>query len=212
MAGGGHLPSAREIALWPTFTEEHPLRVLVSACLRGIPCGVDGSAYGAPFAHTDRLLELRNVRVVHFCPEDTAFGTPRATPDIHGGGGFDVLDGIARVLSDAGEDWTEAMRGAADAMLRVAQENDVRLALLTDISAACGTQVIYDGARSEGRYQAGQGVAAALLIRHGIKVMSQRDYRTLDAVIAKLDPAHLVDPEARDHHETPWYRETLGTA
>ena len=205
-----HLPSEVEIAAWPTFTREHPLRLLVSACLTGVPCGVDGSSYGAPYPHTSRLLALPNVQVLAFCPEDFAFGTPRATPDIHGGTGFDVLDGTARVLSDSGEDWTAQMLGAAEAMVRVAQENDVRLALLMDISAACGSQVIYDGPRSAGRHQAGQGVCAALLIRRGIKVVSQRDHRTLDAVMRRLDSNYQSQPGARNHNETPWYLETFG--
>jgi uncharacterized protein YbbK (DUF523 family) len=102
------------------------------------------------------------------------------------------------------------MLRAAQAMLRFAQDHDVHLALLMDISAACGSQVIYDGARSKGRHQAGQGVCAALLIRHGIKVMSQRDHRTLDAVMSKLDPTYHSDPAARDQHETPWYVKTFG--
>jgi uncharacterized protein YbbK (DUF523 family) len=211
VVGFRHLPSEPEIAAWPTFTPEHPLEILVSACLRGMSCGVDGTSYGAPYSHTDRLLLLPNVHVVAFCPEDLAFGTPRATPDIHGGSGFDVLDGAARVLSDAGEDWTVEMIDAAQGMLRVAQDNRVRLALLMDISAACGSQVIYDGPRSEGRHQAGQGVCAALLIRHGIKVVSHRDYRTLDAVLSKLDSTHEADQTARDHHETPWYIEMFGS-
>ena len=211
MVGLSHLPSELEIAGWPTFTGEHPLPLLVSACLTGQSCGVDGSSYGAPYSHTSRLLQLPNVRVVAFCPEKLAFGTPRATPDIHGGTGFDVLDGTARVLSDTGQDWTAQMLAAADAMLRVARENDVRLALLMDISAACGSQVIYDGPRSGGRHQAGQGVCAALLIRHGIKVLSQKDHRTLDAVLSKLDSNYQSHPAARNHHETPWYVETFGS-
>ncbi len=206
-----HLPSDSEIASWPTFTSDHPLELLVSACLTGVPCGVDGSSYGAPFPHTSHLLHLPNVHVVGFCPEDFAFGTPRATPEIHGGNGFDVLDGTARVLSDSGEDWTVQMIGAAETMLRVAQANDIRLALLMDISAACGSQVIYDGPRSAGRHQAGQGVCAALLIRHGIKVLSQRDHRTLEVLLNKLDATHQADPASRDHHETPWYVETFGS-
>lgn len=212
VAEGSHLPSEAEIAAWPTFTREYPLKLLVSGCLTGLPCGVDGTSYGAPYPHTDRLLHLPNVSVLAFCPEDFAFGTPRATPDIHGGTGFDVLDGAARILSDAGEDWTAQMLGAAQTMLRFAQEKDVRLALLMDISAACGSQVIYDGPRSEGRHQAGQGVCAALLIRHGIKVLSQRDHRTLHAVLSQLDPTYRPDPAAQDHHETPWYVETFGSS
>ncbi len=205
-----HLPGNEEIAAWPTFTPERPLALLVSACLTGVPCGVDGTSYGAPYRKTDRLLHLPNVHVVTFCPEHYAFGTPRGTPDIHGGTGFDVLDGKARVLSDSGEDWTAQMLDAALAMWEKAQEHDVRLALLMDISAACGSQVIYDGPRSEGRHQVGQGVCAALLIRHGIKVLSQRDHRTLDAVLSTLDPTYEADPLARDHHETTWYVETFG--
>jgi uncharacterized protein YbbK (DUF523 family) len=211
VVGLSHLPSEPEIASWPTFTREHPLPLLVSACLTGVPCGVDGSSYGAPYPHTGRLLQLPNIHVVAICPEDFAFGTPRATPDIHGGTGFDVLDGTARVLSDTGQDWTAQMLGAAEAMLRVAQDNEVRLALLMDISAACGSQVIYDGPRSAGRHQAGQGVCAALLIRHGIKVLSQRDHRSLDAVLSKLDSNYQSHPAARNHHETPWYLETFGS-
>ncbi len=211
MAGPSHLPSESEIAGWPSFTEEDPLALLVSGCIAGQPCGVDGSSYGAPYSHTSRLLQLPNVNVVTFCPEDFAFGTPRATPDIHGGTGFDVLDGTARVLSDTGEDWTAEILAAADAMLRVAQQNDVRLALLMDISAACGSQVIYDGPRSAGSHQAGQGVCAALLIRNGIKVFSQRDHRTLDAILSELDSTYQSRPAARDHHETPWYVETFGS-
>lgn len=211
MVSGTYLPSESDISSWPAFTAEQPLNLLASACLLGVPCGVDGTSYGAPYPHTERLVRLPRVRVVPFCPEDFAFGTPRETPDIHGGNGFDVLDGTARVLSSTGEDWTEQMLDAARTMLRVAQENEVRLALLMDMSAACGSQVIYNGARSDGRYQAGQGVCAALLIRHGIKVVSQRDHRTLETLLSKFDPAHRTDPTARDHHETPWYIHTFGS-
>ncbi|HEY6473026.1 MAG TPA: DUF523 domain-containing protein [Acidimicrobiales bacterium] len=210
MVSPRHLPSVEEIEAWPTFSQEHPLALLVSGCLLGRPCGVDGSSYGAPYPHTERLVRLPNVHAVGFCPEDFAFGTPRETPDIHGGDGFDVLDGNARVLSERGDDWTDGMLAAAEAMLAVAQEHGVRLALLMDISAACGSQVISAGARSEGTYQRGQGVCAALLIRHGVKVVSQRDHRTLDVLVGKLDPTHAPTAGLRDHHETAWYIETLG--
>jgi uncharacterized protein YbbK (DUF523 family) len=212
MGGNAYLPQEDEIVAWPTFTKEHPLELLVSRCLLGVPCGVDGTSYGTPFSHTERLIQLPNVHAISFCPEDFAFGTPRAVPDIHGGNGFDVLDGNARVISDSDEDWTKPMIDAAHVMLRLAQENDVRVALLADISAACGSQVIYEGPRSEGRYQAGQGVCAALLIRHGIKVFSQRDHRTLDCILSKLDPNYESNAAARDHHETKWYSETFGPA
>ena len=211
MVATDHLPSASEIEAWPPFAEDSPLRLLASACLRGVGCGVDGSSYGAPFSHTEHLFNLPNVQVVTFCPEDFAFGTPRAIPDIHGGDGFDVLDGRARVLSDTGIDWTEPMLAAANVMLTKAQDSQVQLAVLIDISAACGSQVIYRGARSQGHHQAGQGVCAALLIRNGIRVVSQRDYRTLDCILSKLDPTHQPDPDAQDHHETRWFVDNFGS-
>jgi uncharacterized protein YbbK (DUF523 family) len=210
VASVDHLPNRAEIEALPDFTADDPMRLLVSACLLGVPCGVDGTSYGAPYPHIQRLLGLSNIAIVAFCPEHLVFGTPRETPDIHGGTGWDVLDGRAKVLSDSGHDWTEPMVRAAHAMLAVAQHNQVHLALLTDISAACGSQVIYRGARSEGMHQAGQGVCAALLIRNGFKVVSHRDHRSLCRIMRKLDPNVETDPTARDHHETDWYVDHLG--
>jgi uncharacterized protein YbbK (DUF523 family) len=165
-----HLPTDADLDRWPQFTAAQPLSLLVSGCITGIRCGSDATAYGAPYPHTKRLLQLPNVRSVAFCPEDFAFGTPREIPDIHGGDGFDVLDGHARVFSTSGDDWTASMIEAANAMLGLAQREHVQLALLMDISAACGSQV-----------------CAALLIRNGIPVLSQRDHRILGRVVQKLD-------------------------
>ena len=90
---GPLLPSAATIASWPVFTPESPLRILVSGCLAGRPCGVDGTSYGE-HRTAAVLLGLPNVRAADFCPEQVAFGVPRATPNIRGGDGFDVLDGV----------------------------------------------------------------------------------------------------------------------
>jgi hypothetical protein len=109
-----------------------------------------------------------DVRTVTFCPE-------------------------ARVISSDGEDWTLGMLDAARRTLEVAHRNRVHLAILMDTSAACGSQVIYRGPRTRGIYQAGQGVAAALLIREGITLVSRRDRRTLARVRARLDVAPLPD-------------------
>jgi uncharacterized protein YbbK (DUF523 family) len=199
-----HLLSERTIMGWPDFTSERPLRVLASGCLAGRPCGVDGSTNGEhPTAAA--LLRLPNVRGVDFCPEESAFGTPRATPNIYGGDGYDVLEGRARVRTDDGEDWTEGMVRAAHGMLELALSHDVDLALLMDVSAACGSQVIYDGPRRRQVYRVGVGVAAALLVRSGIPVVSQRDFRTLGLIFRRLHRPDLA-PDAVDHHESDWYR------
>lgn len=197
------------IARWPAFTAEAPMRLLVSGCVAGLPCGVDGTSYGEyPVAR--KIVTMPNVRAVAFCPEESEFGTPREMCNIHGGTGFDVLDGKARVLTESGVDWTAGMIRAAQRMLALAREQRIHLALLLDISAACGSQVIYDGPRHLKQYQIGAGVCAALLIRNGYPVVSQRDYRTLDRILSHLDPEHVPDPAAVDHHETEWYRTWFG--
>jgi uncharacterized protein YbbK (DUF523 family) len=200
-----HLPRVDFIASWPAFTPEKPLKVLMSGCLAGQNVFVDGGNAGDhPTAR--RFFRLPNVQVIGFCPENYSFGTPRETPDIHGGDGHDVLDGRARVLSESGKDWTDGMIVAAQRMLQIARENNVRVAVLMDISAACGSQVIYRGARATAAHQIGQGVCAALLVRSGIPVVSQRDLKTLNAIFRKLDGKVGFRPELHDHHEIEWYR------
>jgi uncharacterized protein YbbK (DUF523 family) len=200
-----HLPRQDLIDAWPAFTPESPLRVLMSACLAGEPVQPDGGhAGGNPVAR--KFRKLPNVRVIPFCPENFSFGTPRENPDIYGGDGHDVLDGRARVLSESGDDWTEGMIAAAARMLELARENEAHLAVLMDISAACGSQVIYRGARSRSAHQIGQGVCAAMLVRNGVTVISQRDYKTLSAIFRKIDPNYRTPPDLTDHHEIEWYR------
>ncbi|GAB1395392.1 hypothetical protein MASR1M65_01650 [Saprospiraceae bacterium] len=191
-----------------TPTKDNPLRILMSACLSGITCGYDSTANGE-YPTALKILQYDTAKVVKFCPEDFSFGTPREMCDIHGGTGFDVLEGKAKVLSESGKDWTEGMIKASEKMLEIAQKENIELAVLMDISAACGSQVIYDGNRfSENKvYQIGVGVAAAQLIRNGFKVISQRDYASLEILYSKLDPAHLIDKSKIDHHEIEWYIE-----
>jgi len=93
-------------------------------------------------------------------------------------------------------------------MLQIAQENDVELAVMMDVSGACGSQVIYNGSRfSENpMYQIGMGVCAAQLDRNGIKIISQRDLASLEILYSKIDPNHHIDKTKLDHHEIEWYK------
>lgn len=189
-------------------TKDNPLRILMSACLTGITCGYDGTANGE-YPTALKILTYETAKPVKFCPEEYSFGTPREMCDIHGGNGFDVLKGNAKVLTETGKDWTEGMVRAAEKMLEIALKEQVELAVLMDISAACGSQVIYEGNRfAENKvYQIGAGVCATLLINNGIKVISQRDYASLEILYAKLDPSHVINSSAIDHHEIAWYKE-----
>lgn len=202
-----HLPTATFIQSLPSPTPENPLILMFSACFGGTLCGYDGTSNGiAPTMRS--LMAYPNVKPVFFCPEDYSFGTPRELCDIHGGNGFDVLDGKARVLTETNKDWTDLLVTAAQKMAEKAEQNKVQIAVLLDTSASCGTQVIYNGSRlSENKiYQKGPGVAAAALIRKGVHVISQRDYKTLSMIFSKIDPAFIVPDGVRDHHETEWYQ------
>lgn len=191
-----------------TPTKENPLRILLSACLLGELCGVDGSSNGE-YPSALKLQEYDNVKLVRFCPEDYVLGTPRETPDCEGGDGHDVLNGKAKVITQTGKDITDEMIRGSLKMLQIAQENDVELAVMMDASGACGSQVIYNGSRFSPtpKYQIGMGVCAAQLDRNGFKIISQRDYASLELLYAKLDPAHTINTEAIDHDQIDWYRD-----
>lgn len=188
-------------------TQHEPLRILMSACLSGLRCGYDGTANGE-YPSALKLLKYDTVKITSFCPEEYSFGTPREMCDIHGGNGMDVLDGKAKVLSECGIDWTEGMIKASEKMLEIAIKEKIELAVMMDISAACGSQVIYNGNRfAENKvYQIGSGVCAAQLIRNGIKVISQRDFAALEILYAKIDPGHSIDETKIDHDQTEWYK------
>ena len=187
-------------------TPENPLRVLVSACLVGVKCGFDGGNYGE-YPSVLKLLQYDNVKLIQFCPEEFSFGTPRAMCDIHGGDGFDVLAGKAKVLTSDGIDWTEGMIRASEKMLDLAQAHEIELALMMDVSAACGNHVIYDGNRyaEDKKYQIGMGVCGAQLAKAGYQIISWREYASLEILYAKIDPQHEIDPDAQDFDQHEWY-------
>lgn len=190
-------------------TPADPWRVLLSGCMAGWRCGVDGTDYGMGGAVG--WLGLPTITTRPFCPEDVGLGTPRPMPDLHGGDGFAVLSGQAAARDPQGGDLTAGMIAGAEAMVAFARAERVDFAILTDMSAACGTQVISLGSRfaTPRRYQQGVGIAAASLLRAGIPVVSQRDHATLGRLRARAEPGFVPDPDAVDHHASLWVRATF---
>jgi hypothetical protein len=45
-----------------------------------------------------------------------------------------------------------------------------------------------------------------MLMEAGIPVVAQRDHATMGRLLAALDPGCVVDPEARDFPDDPWFR------
>jgi uncharacterized protein YbbK (DUF523 family) len=146
---------------------------LVSACLLGVNCRYDGGGY-----HDDKLLELAGQgRVIPVCPEQLGgCGTPRPPCEIYAGSGGDVLDGRCRVISSSGEDKTDNFVRGAMETLKLAKAYGIEKAILKARSPSCGYGRIYDGTFS-GKTTEGNGVTAELLIRNGIEVHSDEDFR-----------------------------------
>lgn len=187
-------------------TKENPLRILVSSCLLGVKCGVHGDNYGE-YPSVLKLLDYDTIKFFSFCPEEFEFGTPREMCDIYGGNGLDVIEGRAKVLTTSGIDWTNGMIKASEKMLEIAKLNDIELAIMMDISAACGNHVIYDGNRyaENKKYQIGMGVCGAQLNKAGFKILSWREFESLEILYSRIDPNHQIDSSAKDFDQHEWY-------
>ena len=146
---------------------------LVSACLLGVNCRYDGGCF-----HNERLLELAGQGLaVPVCPEQLGgCGTPRQPCEICGGSGGDVLDGRCHVISIKGEDATDKYVNGAIEALKLAEACGIKKAILKSRSPSCGYGEIYDGSFSR-RTARGNGVTAELLIRNGIEVLTEEDFR-----------------------------------
>jgi uncharacterized protein YbbK (DUF523 family) len=144
--------------------------VLLSACLMGRKCAYDGGSA------KEEISIAEDHRAAPVCPEVMGgLSTPRTRAEIVGGNGFDVLDGRARVLTQLGEDVTEAYLAGAQDTLRVARKTGASSAVLQDYSPSCGCRLISDGSFRRSRVE-GVGVTAALLLRNGIKVIAHHEY------------------------------------
>ncbi|MFF0464308.1 DUF523 domain-containing protein [Streptomyces mexicanus] len=140
--------------------------ILVSACLRGVPCRFDGHHKLSP----ELADTVSGRRVVSFCPEVAGgLPTPRRPAELVGGDGHDVLDGTARVVEDTGRDVTEEFVAGAHRALAAARAAGCAEAVLMPRSPSCGRGAVHDGSFT-GELVAGDGVTAALLARNGITV------------------------------------------
>jgi len=157
--------------------------ILVSACLVGCRSRYDG----ARPAFRDTLLEQWQAEdlVLPFCPE-TAGGlpVPRPPAEITGGSGREVLAGAAQVLTRAGVDVTASFIGGARLALAAVRHLGIDVALLKEGSPSCGPTRIYDGA-FRGRRLPGQGVAAALLEAHGVRLFNEDNLAQLSERLSK---------------------------
>ena len=157
-------------------------KLLVSACLLGDPVRYDGQAKKLQHEALEKLLKQK--RVIAFCPEVAGgLGVPRAAAEIRGGDGAAVLAGNARVTTCAGDDVSTQFVEGAQQALDLCRRLGIEVAVLTEFSPSCGSGTIYDGSFTR-MHRAGDGVTAALLRAHGIRVFNQHQ---LTQALACLD-------------------------
>ena len=141
-------------------------KVLVSACLLGTPCRYDGKSKADA-----RVLALaERYELIPVCPEQLGgLPTPRDPSERQG----------ARVVMASGRDVTENYRCGAEAALALCVQNGCEAAVLKEKSPSCGCGLIYDGTFSR-RIVPGDGVTAALLKAHGIRVCGESTLAALE--------------------------------
>src|SRR4030067_1598562 len=139
--------------------------IIVSACLTGALCRYDGG-----HRLDEKVLRLSmEDEHVPLCPEQMGgLTTPRQPSEIIGGDGDDVLDGRARVVDAEGKDVTAQFIKGAKEGLAIAKRIDVKKAVMKEKSPSCGVHRIY----RNGILVSGKGVLTALLLREGIRVVS----------------------------------------
>lgn len=135
------------------------MKLLISACLLGLPCRYDGASKPQPWVET---LAAR-YDLVPVCPEQLGgLPTPRAPSERQG----------ERVVMKTGADVTAQYQSGAEGALALYRLLGCQGAVLKERSPSCGCGQIYDGSFS-GTLTAGDGVTAALLRCHGIPVWGE---------------------------------------
>ena len=135
------------------------MRILVSACLLGIHCKYSGGDN----ANAKVLALAANPanEVIPVCPEVLGgLPTPRPPAEIQPDG---------RVMTQDGHEVTAAYGAGAERTLAIAREMRPDRIILQSRSPSCGVRERYDGTFSRVRVP-GQGVTAALLVKHGFSV------------------------------------------
>ena len=140
--------------------------ILVSGCLLGIDCRYKGDS--CAYEH---LAELAKEHTLIFvCPEQMGgLPTPRDPAERQGN----------RVMSVNGADVTEQYHRGAEAALRLARLNRVKIAILKSRSPSCGSGLVYDGTFT-GNKVPGDGVCAELLKKNGIRVYTEEEIDSID--------------------------------
>ncbi len=146
-------------------------KILISACLIGENVKYDG---GNNALHVNVIEQWKQEGLlVPLCPEVLGgLSTPR-TP-------CEIVQSTQRVLTQTGEDVTQAFEKGAKESLCIAQEEGVCMAILKARSPSCGKGVVYDGSFTHTNIK-GDGFTCKLLQENGIVVFSEEELDLAEA-------------------------------
>ena len=141
------------------------MKIIVSACLLG-----DNVKYDGTNNKNDELIKfLKNYEIIKVCPE--CFGglkVPRVPAEIVGD----------RVINKDGIDVTNGHLLGAEKALRIAKDNDIKIAILKKNSPSCGSGKVYDGTFSHTLIE-GDGITAKILKNNGIIIYNEDNYKDI---------------------------------
>ncbi len=142
------------------------MKYLISACLAGINCRYDGKN-----TLSQELKKLvRSGEAITACPEVLGgLSIPRDPCEIQ------VKSGKRYLISKQGKDCTEQFQKGAEETLKICRDNNIEVAILKQKSPSCGCGKIYDGSFS-GKIISGNGITAELLLKNGIRVLTEEEF------------------------------------
>jgi len=161
-------------------------KILISACFLGNPVRYDGSSLDVAAKaglESQVIIDVwqREGRLISICPEVAGgLSTPRPPAEIQ------LSESGSCVLTEAGDDVTESFIRGADLAVRLCQQYNVKMAVLTESSPSCGSSNIYNG-EFEGLKISGEGVTTAALRQHRIEVFSQFSLENAKDYLMKLE-------------------------
>lgn len=150
--------------------------IAVSSCLLGMACRYDGNAN----LNEDIKVLAKKFGVIPICPEQMGgMATPRDPSEI-------IQIAPLKVVSNKGENVTNAFVKGAEEALALAQDFGCDYAILKAKSPSCGSVNVYDG-EFDRKLIPGAGVTTRLLRAHGIKVYNEDNYNELLELLGVLN-------------------------
>ncbi|NLM17932.1 MAG: DUF523 domain-containing protein [Candidatus Riflebacteria bacterium] len=153
--------------------------LLISGCLIGLQCNYAGTCAAAYRDKPDVWNSLsKHYNLIPICPEQLGgMTTPRLPSELLGGAEA-VFDRKAKVISVEGDDVSDSFIKGAFEALHLAKFFDAKFAILKSKSPSCGKYKRYDGTFSKTLVD-GSGMAAYLLMKNGVAVITEREYLSL---------------------------------